>query len=509
MAGTEKIVDLLYDMQGKIDRIGSRSQLGNTTLGGEAAVGLADVVTEAAVTNEALPDVQVDVADGNEGVSDLQANLSAVGDDLVARFEDAAADLGNAAAEIADSQQEIADAFGLQIEGLSDKIDEIIVGAGGSLQLYSDEAPTSDDKAPPGSTWWMINAAKNVVGQWQQTGTDEVPDWTPRPIESDVIANLDVAKLTAGQASILQVVAMKIAASTANIQTVNVANLFVTDGATMNQATINYLFANVVAAKKITADMLDVNSLNGVTITGAIIKSAANGKRIEIVGQRIDVYGDTGLSAASIEGYAATSSSSALLLKAVNGGVTGSCSLTGPIAASIYGTSSTFSFNVSLSHGLVAPSVAAAKVYAWDPSGVRGALVVDGSDITNVIVKADDLQDRDGNSVSKDTGWQDISITAGTPVATNPPQYRRVGRQVFLRGLIAPTTTLQTIGNLPAGFRPDAQIEAACVRTPGSSASATFWDVRVAAGGGIALMGPSGGSGNINLAGFAPYLAEK
>ncbi|MBK0296272.1 hypothetical protein IAE22_29350, partial [Bacillus sp. S34] len=143
---------------------------------------------------------------------------------------------------------------------------------------------------------------KNIVGQWQQTGTDDVPVWTPRAIESDVIANLDVGKLSAGQAAIAQVVAMKIAASTASIQTVNVENLFVTSGATMKQAVIDYLFANVVAAKKITSDMIDVNSLNGVTITGAIIKSAATGARIEMQGTRLDVYGPGAAFAATIRG---------------------------------------------------------------------------------------------------------------------------------------------------------------------------------------------------------------
>ncbi|MBF4628887.1 H-type lectin domain-containing protein [Curtobacterium flaccumfaciens] len=495
MNGPEKVANLLHDMQTKIDRLGSTSQLGNTTIGGDAAVVVADVVTEAVVTNDALPDVQVDAADGNEGVSDLQSNLAASDEDLVARLADAAADLADAAAELLDAQQDVSDAFDQQVDGLSDDVDTAIKAAGSAkteaeaasdaaraaaglaaskgetivqvsaptgsranaanlwidISTNADGAPknqpnrynpdtakwepitdaqtvaaaqaaataaaaaqaakdvasqanaaagvaqqtasdantaalaaagiangkgkviyqaskptganaavgnlwirssdntpwaydtsSSDwvqvtDKAatdaaaaaaaanqaavaaanaakaaqdtangkplilfsstagpsgtaPTGSIWFLWDTSKNVAGQWLQSGTLAAPVWTPQQIRSEVIANLDVAKLTAGSAAIADLVAQKIAAATGNFQTVNVSNLFVTSGATMAQATIDFLFANVVQAKKITADMLDVNSLNGVTITGAIFKSAASGQRLEIQKTRIDVF---------------------------------------------------------------------------------------------------------------------------------------------------------------------------------------------------------------------------
>lgn len=278
MTSKDELAALLNDLLDRVGRLETGSQLSSSTVGDDAdAAAVGDVVVDSAVTNLAIPGIQEDTADSNQGVIDLQNMLSAVSDDLDARFDGAAVDLDLAREEIAESQEEIRDAFGQSIEGLSERIDQIVVGEGGILLLFSEDAPTGDDKAPPGSTWWMINADKAIVGQWQQTGTDDVPVWTPRQIESDIIANLDVGKLTAGQAAIAQLVAMKIAASTANIQTVNVGNLFVTDGATMNQATINYLFANVVQAKKITADMIDVNSLSGITLTGATVQTAVPG----------------------------------------------------------------------------------------------------------------------------------------------------------------------------------------------------------------------------------------
>ncbi len=265
MNGPQKVAGLLHDMRNQIERIGRASQMGNTTVGGDAAVGVTDVVTEAVVTNDAMPDVQGDAADGNEGVSDLQATLFAGDDDLAARLEDAAADRAEAAAQLLDALQDVSDAFGVDITGLSDRVDNIIVGAGITLILYSTSTP--DGTAPTGSTWFMINEAENIVGQWQQTGTYEAPVWTPRQITSEVFANLDVGKLTAGQAALLDVVAQKIAASTANLQTVNVGNLFVTEGATMPQAVIDYLFAKVVQAKQIVAE---------------VVQTAAAGTRVEI-----------------------------------------------------------------------------------------------------------------------------------------------------------------------------------------------------------------------------------
>ncbi|MBT2502971.1 hypothetical protein [Curtobacterium sp. ISL-83] len=171
---------------------------------------------------------------------------------------------------------------------------------GKPLILFSTSGPSGT--APTGSTWFQVNTAQSVIGYWQQTGTVASPTWTARPIASDVIANLDVGKLTAGTAAIAQVVAQKIAASTATFQTVNVANLFVTDSATMQQAVIDYLFVNVVQAKKITADMIDVNSLNGVTLTGTILQTAASGKRVVLGSNVLKFYDDNGLASGQVEG---------------------------------------------------------------------------------------------------------------------------------------------------------------------------------------------------------------
>jgi hypothetical protein len=386
VTSNDELAAIVFALQEQVRILGSRAQLTSSTVGdtGDTQVAVDDAVADAAVTSEAVPALQDDVASSDESTSDLTAILQANSDDLDARFADKDIDLANAREELEESQAEIRDAFGQQLTGISDRVDQIVVGAGGTLLLYSDEAPTSDDKAPPGSTWWMINVADNLVGQWEQTGTEDAPQWTPRAIESDMIAQLDVGKLTAGQAAIAQVVAMKIAASTANIQTVNVANLFVTSSATMQQAVIDYLFANVVAAKKITADMIDVNSLNGVTLTGTIIKTAATGARLEMLKTRLDVYGDGASVAASI--YAQTQGNySGLYMSATTAGGTGQLGLGGPQAVAASGNtwSGTCTVNAYLTHGLASPQLLTQKVYVGGASTPR-SLIIDGSNVADV-----------------------------------------------------------------------------------------------------------------------------
>ncbi|PYY63606.1 hypothetical protein DEJ30_11885 [Curtobacterium sp. MCPF17_003] len=257
MKSSSKIASQLFQQEQQISQLGRTAQTAYSTVGGEKAIPVASVVEESAVTNDALPAVQDDAAAGNDGVADLQDTISTNDDDLDAQLEDALAELDDARADVAAAVQEVSDAFGQGLTDLSTKVDQIVVGAGGGvLLLFSTVPPTSDDKAPPGSTWWMLNAEENIAGQWQQTGTKDVPVWTPRLIASETFANLDVGKLSAGQAAIAELVALKIAASTANIQTVNVGNLFVTEGATMQQAVIEYLFANVVQAKMVTAGIV-------------------------------------------------------------------------------------------------------------------------------------------------------------------------------------------------------------------------------------------------------------
>ena len=91
--------------------------------------------------------------------------------------------------------------------------------------IHSTTVADSTSKAANGSTWFqhLPSITSPVVAQW----TKEDGKWVPVTVSSEVIANLDVGKLTAGSAS-------------------------------LSTAVVDKLFANIFAAKKISASELTV-----------------------------------------------------------------------------------------------------------------------------------------------------------------------------------------------------------------------------------------------------------
>jgi hypothetical protein len=401
----DALAALLFDYERRIKALEATSQLGTSTVGDteDNAIPVDEVVADAALSVDAVFDLQDNVAAANDGVSQLGDLIATSMAELDARLELADTNLDVARGELEQSQQDISDAFGQRVDGLSEDVETAVTAAGaaknvadqanaaaGAAKQTADDAnsqalaaagiaagkgkviyqaskptgsnaaagnlwirttdntpwaydasipdwvqvtdktatdaagaaaaanqaataasnaaaaaqATADGKpqilfsstagpsgtAPTGTIWFLWDSAKNVAGQWLQSGTLAAPVWTPQQIKSEVIAGLDVAKLTVGSAAIADLVAQKIAASTANFQTANVSNLFVTQGATLSQAVIDFLFANVVQAKKITAGMIDVDSLNGITLVGTKIKSAASGQRLEIQSTSMTFY---------------------------------------------------------------------------------------------------------------------------------------------------------------------------------------------------------------------------
>lgn len=103
--------------------------------------------------------------------------------------------------------------------------------------LFSTNPPTGT--APYGTIWMQKGSGDVIIGQWQQTGGSapnaitglggvDGSTWTKRDIDNQMIANLDVGKLTANTAVVNNAVAQKIAAATASFQQADVGNLTVT-----------------------------------------------------------------------------------------------------------------------------------------------------------------------------------------------------------------------------------------------------------------------------------------
>lgn len=129
-------------------------------------------------------------------------------------------------------------------------------------------------------TWRQRDLSGNIIAEWEWSGSQ----WNKRALTDAMLTGLDVGKLTAGSATVSDLVAQKIAASTAAIQKADIGNLTVTGTsnlanlvaqriaantgqfislavsqltagtAAMDNAVINKLFSDVVVARMATAE---------------------------------------------------------------------------------------------------------------------------------------------------------------------------------------------------------------------------------------------------------------
>lgn len=107
--------------------------------------------------------------------------------------------------------------------------------------LYSTNGPSGT--APQGSIWFQTGTNGGIIGQWQQTDASNTGStWTRRDLRNEVIANLDVGKLTAGSATIVDAVVQKIWSEV-------VTTKFLT-------ATEKIITKDVIATGAVTADAL-------------------------------------------------------------------------------------------------------------------------------------------------------------------------------------------------------------------------------------------------------------
>src|SRR5690606_33003078 len=175
--------------------------------------------------NETLPALDSSLTDLEGELSGLESGLAANADE-VANLRDVT--VPGIADDLATARQELEQADA----GLDERLDELAPTVESRpVMLFGPGEPSGT--APQGSVWFRTNAAGQITGQWQQVeASNPGAQWEQREVRSEVIANLDVGKLTAGSA-------------------------------TISEAVIEKLWAEVIHARKITSDMLVVgNSSN-------------------------------------------------------------------------------------------------------------------------------------------------------------------------------------------------------------------------------------------------------
>lgn len=190
-------------------------------------VGLNTIVYDA-VAPEATDVLWIDIStstpyvwDGVEWVAvvdpDFEAALGAVLTAQSAWNEaQAAADVASIAAAEASIAADVAEADALDAEAeaqtrLEEATAVYISARGGNKITYTFDEPSPAYTGTFGDTWFQHDGTGTVIGYWQWTGGA----WAQREVGSQVIANLDVGKLTAGAATIDTLAAQQIAAETA------------------------------------------------------------------------------------------------------------------------------------------------------------------------------------------------------------------------------------------------------------------------------------------------------
>ncbi len=259
------------------------------------------------------------------------------------------------------------------------------------------------------------------------------------------------------------------------------------------------------ALRNVIADTVKAGAVDGQTITGATIRSAATGKRIELLNTRLDVYSDATASAASIEGIIYSSSAYAgLQLKANGPNGAGTCNIYTPVNTSLTGSwTGTVKVSASIPSGLATADFVVRRVFAGqssatdvpklpiietDSNGTTGTTAAGtrffgnrfswinpyGGDVVDivkpayadsngvvplskVIVTAGDFQLLDGTSITADSKWLSPTVATGSGYSVNTLRYRKIGNRVEWTGQLNRNANMASQTNVitvPAAYAP-------------------------------------------------------
>lgn len=110
----------------------------------------------------------------------------------------------------------------------------------------------------------------------------------------------------------------------------------------------------------------------------------------------------------------------------------------------------------------------------------------------------------DWTPLHSDTGWKDLPLINGAVAYNNSlkPQYRKIGNQIFLRGVVKNITVANmTFAELPEGFRPTIPayfVAGSATVNQGGNSIATFYNCQINNDGSIRITTNSIGSYNEN-----------
>lgn len=269
--------------------------------------------------------------DATEYAVDLANELETQLAEANLALDQAKLDLEAAEADIAQAKQDIIDAQ-LAADNAQESAEQAMTSADGKNTIYY--SPLSTPPTPPttgfkiGDTWFATiennGIDETVIGRWDgmewvqgvTLGTISVAD---AAITNAKVANLDAAKITTGYLSAnrieaLSIVAEKLAADSVTADKIVagaivagklaadsvVASNIVGGTITGDKLVGLTITGDKIAANAITAGKIQAQAIDGMTITGALIRTAPSGQRMEFDVNGLRAFGTTGGATATL-----------------------------------------------------------------------------------------------------------------------------------------------------------------------------------------------------------------
>lgn len=251
----------------------------------------------------------------------LQIELGAAQAEITQALADSAAALeaaGLAGTEAADAVAAAQDAAADASQAIADALEAADLARGSTTWL--DRAPVAADGAgkPDGAVWYQLDAT-GVVAMWELKPLG----WVSRPFMEVMIPQIQIGSgtygslagdrivarsiladriaalsITAGELAADSVTAVKIAAGAVVAAKID-AGAVTTEkldalAVTAEKIAVGAIVAEKIAAGAITAGKIAATAIDGMTITGALIRTAASGQRLELTNQGLVGYGASG-----------------------------------------------------------------------------------------------------------------------------------------------------------------------------------------------------------------------
>lgn len=306
-------------------RVGRATQAAHSTVAlGEEDVPLVEAVDSAVAVSAEMPLVTEETEQAGDDAWDawdqsdyakqlaeqLDTDLSAAKLELEQALEDAQAALTDADLARTEAAQAVADAASA-VTNATQAIEDALAAqelAKGASPTWATTAPTADDATgkPVGSIWYVRNGAGQVTQFWELTALG----WFNRPFDETVVPQISIGsgtygtisgeRLTAESVAAEQIAALavtaakiaadavtaaKIAANAVTAEKIN-AGAVTTEkldalAVTAEKLAAGAVVADKIAANTITSAELAATAIDGMTITGAVMRTAAAGQRMQ------------------------------------------------------------------------------------------------------------------------------------------------------------------------------------------------------------------------------------